>query len=77
MNKVLGLKSFSKVAVTLFRLLHKESEYVVKSLTGRPSKSGDKKNPNDQDKLCGIYRTFSFLSLYLSSYFHAFSIAHV
>ncbi|XP_060574901.1 uncharacterized protein LOC132732484 [Ruditapes philippinarum] len=54
-SKVIGITSYSKMAIVLFRFLYKEEEYAGKSLTGKASKSGEKRPPVDQEKLTGIY----------------------
>jgi hypothetical protein len=58
------------MAIVLFRFLYKEEEYAGNSLTGKASKSGEKRPPVDQEKLTGIYGQcfffFSFLVIYIS-----------
>jgi hypothetical protein len=65
-SKVIGITSFSKMAIVLFRFLYKEEEYAGKSLTGNASKRGEKRPPVDQEKLTGIYcQCFFFLLFWL------------
>ncbi|XP_053395300.1 uncharacterized protein LOC128555784 [Mercenaria mercenaria] len=59
LSRINGMESYSKAALSLFRLLFKEEEYIGRSLTGSKSRSGEAKPAVDQDRLGRIYNVIA------------------